>query len=105
MGLVALEVRLDRGDGLLVILVTGKLQQLGGIAEAALEPPDDRDDGLETRALAAKRLRPLRVVPDLRILELAPYLLESLAACRDVKGTPSGRPNALAYLRYARQWR
>jgi hypothetical protein len=74
--------------GGLVALTLGQLQELLRIADALGGAIDLRDVGAETGALLPKLLRPLRLLPDRRILELPPYLLEALFLAVVFKETP-----------------
>jgi hypothetical protein len=83
-----LRVRDDRVRGALVVFGDRELEQLAGLDDAGLQPLELVDDLRETRALAPELLRALRVVPDVRVLELAGDFLEPFALGIDVKGTP-----------------
>jgi len=65
-----------------------KLEQFLRLGEAVLEPVERLDDGLEACTLAPEFLRPVRVVPDARILEFPQDLRQPLAAPLVVKDTP-----------------
>src|SRR5690625_1690254 len=52
------------------------------------------DNLLQLRPLFAERLRALRIVPDVGLLELAAYFLEPCVFLVIVKDTPSGLRNA-----------
>jgi hypothetical protein len=65
-----------------------ELEQLARLGDTAREPAEPFDDALEPRAFAPELLRTRRVVPDVRVLELARYFLEAFALRIEVKGTP-----------------
>ena len=57
-------------------------------AQTLAQCADAVDDAVELRAFLAELLRTLRIVPDVRVLELAPYFLEAFALGLVVKDTP-----------------
>jgi hypothetical protein len=83
-----LDVGDDRVRGALVVLRDRELEQLAGFADAALQRFELVDDLREACALAPEVLRALRVVPDVRVLELAGDFLQPLALGIEVKDTP-----------------
>ena len=89
-------VGVDLGDDGRVRLLLGHGEERLRVLEAGVEPVEALYDLREPRALAAERLRPFGLAPDIGQLELAVDLLESLAARTDVKDTPSGHRDALA---------
>jgi hypothetical protein len=95
IALEALSILLDVPGGGLIGLCLGQLQELRRIGDALGGAIDLRDVGTEARALLAELLRPLRLRPDGRILELPTYLLEALFLAVVLKETPVAR-------RYAR---
>jgi len=89
---MALDV-LDHGiGGFLVVLRLGQVEQFARAAQALGQLADAVDGLVERRALAPQRLRALRVVPDVGVLEYALYFLEALALGVVVKETPSAHP-------------
>ena len=89
-------VGIDFGDGVGVGFLLGQGEQRPGVIEAGVEAVEALDDPGEVRALAAQGLRPGRFAPHVGQLQLAVDLFQLLAACRDVKDTPSGHPDAPA---------
>jgi hypothetical protein len=77
--------------GRLVALALGELQQLRRIVDAFGGAIDLRDLGRETRPLLPELLRPLRLRPDGRVLELPSYLLQALFLAVVLKETPVAR--------------
>ena len=63
-------------------------EQIPRVRDALGEPVDGADDAFELGALAAQRLRPFWLAPDLRVLELAQYLGQALLLAGVVKDTP-----------------
>jgi len=61
--------------------------QLRSLAERLVDAAQRADDGFELGALAPQALRALGIAPDVRILELAVDLFETLALRLEVKGT------------------
>jgi len=55
----------------MVVFGAGKLEQLTGVGEPAAYAAQRADDGFERLLLLAELLGALRVVPQLRVLELA----------------------------------
>jgi hypothetical protein len=82
------EVGGNRLGGAVVLFGFGQVEKLSSAGQAIAERADPVDDLVERGAFLAELLRPLRVVPDVRVLELAGYLLETLAFCVVVKDTP-----------------
>ncbi len=79
------------GDGrgrAFVVFADRKIEQIAGLAERIGQRADAADDALEIRALLAELLRALRVVPDVRVFELARDFLEALGLRIEVKDTP-----------------
>jgi len=83
-----IEVDGNRFGGAVVLFGFGQIEKFVGAGQAVAERADAVDDLVERRALLAELLRPLRVVPDVRVLEFAGYFLETLAFCVVVKDTP-----------------
>jgi len=86
----AAHVGLDLGEGALVAFLGGKLEELAALGESPGQLVEDVDDVLQLGPLPAELLGPLGLLPDVRVLELAPDLLETFLLARVVKGTPSG---------------
>ena len=84
----SVEVGGNRLGGAVVLLGFGQVEQLAGAAQAVAERSDPVDDLVERGAFLAELLRLFRVVPDVWILELPGYLLETLALGVVVKDTP-----------------
>ena len=78
----------NRRDRAFVVLADRKIQQIAGFAERVGQRADAADDALEIRALLAELLRALRVVPDVRVFELARDFFEALGLHIEVKDTP-----------------
>jgi len=89
-------VGVDLGDDGRVRLLRGHVEERLRVVESGIEPVKALYDLREPRALAAERLSPLGLAPDVGQLELPIDLLEPLAARTDVKDTPSGHRDALA---------
>jgi hypothetical protein len=87
---------LDIGDhgvrGVLVVLAFGQVQQFAGAAQSLGQLADAVDGLVEQRTLAPQGLRPLGVVPDVRVFQFAFYFLQALALGVVVKETPSAHP-------------
>jgi hypothetical protein len=75
--------------GIAVVLFLGKRQQIFRIRQAAAKLVQRDDYELQRSAFLAQRLRALRIVPDVGLLEFALYFGESLCLGLIVKGTPS----------------
>jgi len=75
-------------DRALVVLADREIEQVAGFAERVGQRTNAADDALETRAFLAELLRALRVVPDVRVLELARDFFEALRLRIEVKDTP-----------------
>jgi hypothetical protein len=86
--LVALDLLGDRVDRGRVTLLHRHPEQVAGVGDALGELIDGADDALELRPLAAQRLRPLGLAPDLRVLELAQYFGQAFLLAGVVKDTP-----------------
>ncbi len=93
--LEALDVGADRGDvtghlgdGGLVLLLLGELEQGGGVSQAAADAVEVSDDGLELRPLPAQGLGTPRVVPGGRVLQGFLDLGEAPLLGGVVKDTP-----------------
>jgi hypothetical protein len=71
-----------------IVLGFGQLEKLIRAAQAFAERTDAVDDAVKLRALLAELLRTLRIVPDVRVFELAAYFLEPIALGIVVKDTP-----------------
>lgn len=62
------------------------------LGRAFLQVLDAVDRLVEQRTLPPQRLGPLRIVPDVRVLQFALYFLQALALGIVVKDTPSALP-------------
>jgi hypothetical protein len=82
------DVARDGGRSALVAFGLGQFEQFAGTGEVVAERTDAVDDAVERRALLAELLRALRVVPDVRVFQLAAYFLEPFAFAVVVKDTP-----------------
>jgi hypothetical protein len=81
------------GDGFerrVVGIAARELEQLGAVADAGIEPDQRDDDVVERLLLLAELLRALRIVPDLRVLELARNLRQPRRLGVEVKDTSAG---------------
>jgi len=84
----AIDVARHRFGGAGVVLRLGEVQQLIGAVQPFAERANAIDDAVELSTLLAELLRALRVVPDVRVFELASYFLEPIALDVVVKDTP-----------------
>jgi hypothetical protein len=84
----SVEVGGNRFGGAVVLLGFCQVEQFAGPGQAVAERANAVDDLVERGALLAELLGPLRVVPDVRVLQLAGYFLETLALGVVVKDTP-----------------
>jgi len=80
----------------MVCVAARQLEQLGGVGEAAADAPQRGDDRFERLFLPAQLLRALRVLPELRVLDLAVQRFESALPGLEVKDTSAARPTAPA---------
>lgn len=63
---------LDDGvDGFFVIFFSGQFEQFRGVLQGLVEFGEGVDNAFELAAFTPKRLRPLRIFPDCRLLEFA----------------------------------
>jgi hypothetical protein len=85
---------LDREQAVEVLVGLRHLVQLGVVGEVRRQVVDRLDHGLERALLAAELLRPLRLVPDLGVLEGGVDLVQAQRLAVVVKDTPGGRPCA-----------
>jgi hypothetical protein len=92
--LEAVDVAGDREQRRVVVLGARQLEELRAVGEAVVERRQRADDRVERLLLLAELLRALRVVPDLRVLELARYRREPRGLLVDVKDTSASRPPA-----------
>ncbi len=88
MGGKRIDVAGDRNGCPFVVFRFGELEQFIGAGQAVAERAYAVDDAVERCALLAELLRAFRIVPDVRILELAAYFLEPFALGVVVKDTP-----------------
>jgi hypothetical protein len=71
-----------------VVLGLCQFEQFIGTGQTVAKRANAVDDPVERGAFLAQLLGPFRVVPDVRVLELAGYFLETLALGVVVKDTP-----------------
>ncbi|GAC1301197.1 MAG: hypothetical protein NVSMB10_00330 [Steroidobacteraceae bacterium] len=83
------DVRLDFRRRRQVAFRRGQLEQLRRVGETPGQSIQIANDRFELRAFFAEILRPIRIVPDARLLEFAFYFLESLVLGVVIKDTPS----------------
>ena len=84
----SVEIGGNRLGRAVVLLGFGQVEQFTGPGQAFAERADSVDDPVERSAFLAELLGPLRVVPDVGVLEFAGYFLEALALGVVVKDTP-----------------
>ena len=84
------------GHRRVVALFAGQRQQLGDFVQTPVEFFQPLDHGFQLGAFLAERLRPLRVVPDIRLLQLPVDFVQPLALGLEVKDTPSETRSAPA---------
>jgi hypothetical protein len=92
MGGEACDIGDDRIGRVLVVLALGEVKQFAGTHQPFGQVADAIDGLVEIGAFAPQRLRALRVVPDVRILEFAFYFLKPFVLAVVVKETPSAHP-------------
>jgi hypothetical protein len=92
------EVGFDFGDRALIAVAFSKLEEFGGVGESARQAVESADDVVELGPLLAQFLRALRVVPDVRLLELTVYFFEAFALVVVLKDTPLKKPYGLRVL-------
>jgi hypothetical protein len=85
---MAFDVLDHRLGGALVVLHLGQVQQFGGAGEPGGQAPDAVDDLVQRGALAAERLRPLRIVPDIGAFQFAGDFFQTFDLEVEVKDTP-----------------
>jgi len=83
-----LEVRGNLTDRAFVLFIDSHFEEFGGIAEALAGFVQGLDNLLKGGALAAQGLGALRVVPDVRVFQLAGDFFEPVALYSVVKDTP-----------------
>ena len=88
VGLQCMDVLLDSIQRFLVAFLGRKLKQLAGVLQRARHVVQSADDLFEARTFPSKLLRTLRVVPDLRLFQLADDFRQSLILAIEVKDTP-----------------
>ena len=64
------------------------LQQFAHVAETGADPFEIADDAFECGAFLTERLRAIRIVPDVGLLQFEFYLFEAAFAFVEVKDTP-----------------
>src|SRR5439155_8714761 len=75
----------DRSERRIVALGACEIEELGAVVQALVEQDQCADDLIELFLFAAQILRALRIVPDVRVLELAGDDFEALALRFEVK--------------------
>jgi len=78
----------DGKHGAFVIVGLGHVEQFRGFDESIGIEPDFADGLFQRRAFLAQRLRPLGLVPDGGVFQLAADFFESLYLAIEVKDTP-----------------
>jgi hypothetical protein len=78
----------DRLNAVFIILFDGHTQQLASIAQAYLELLEHEDYFFQAGPVLTHFLRLLRVVPNIRLLELADYFFKFFFPPTEVKDTP-----------------
>jgi hypothetical protein len=89
--LEALQVALDLGRGVGVVFLYGKCEQFIRVLQPVRDLIEPGDDLLQPRPLLAKSLCPLRVIPDVRLFQLALDLDQPFRLLVVVKDTSSTR--------------
>jgi hypothetical protein len=97
-------VGLDALDDILVAFRLAQFQHLAGIAQALRQRGDAVDHPFQLRAFLAQLLGMRRVVPDIRILQLATDFLQALGAGVEVKDTPGANAGARSGRRCWHGW-
>jgi hypothetical protein len=87
-----LEIGLGLGDDALIALGLAKLDEAELVIELLLDPLIAVDGVVELVALAQRRLRSLRLVPELGVLGLGVQLLEPAYSIVPVKDASSAGP-------------
>jgi hypothetical protein len=82
-------IPLDLGGGAGIGLFGRHIQELACVAQTAAQAIEIVDDFLELRALLAELLRPLRILPNIRLLELPGDFLQALVLVVVIKDTSS----------------
>jgi hypothetical protein len=96
-------IQKNTGESRIIILGAGHVEELFGVRNAAADAPERADQALQLLLLLAQLLRALRVVPQLRVLELAVQRLQALFLGLEVKDTSAAQPIATAERRAS--WR
>ena len=78
----------DTLDSVFVFFLDGHFQQLFTICEAASQLINSADNRFEGRTFLTQFLGISRIIPDIRIFQLALYFLQSFALVSVVKDTP-----------------
>jgi hypothetical protein len=85
-------VAFDGGEGRVVALAAGELEELLRVPQAAVEGRQAADDRVELLLLPAEILGAPRVIPDLGILERFGDRIEASLLRLEVKDTSAARP-------------
>jgi hypothetical protein len=97
-------IRSDTKNRRLVFLGARELEQLARVREAAADSPERADYAFQRFLLLAELLRALRVVPQLRVFELAIQRFQAVLLRLEVKDTSAARPTASAGRRAMRRF-
>jgi hypothetical protein len=85
---MALDVLDHRLGGALVVFQLGQVQQLGRAGQPGGQAADAVDDLVQRGTLAAERLRPLRIVPDIGAFQFAGDFFQTFDLGIEAKDTP-----------------
>lgn len=85
------EIGHDFIDGCGVIFLDRKIQQFAGVSETSTQRVESGDNLFQSCSLLPQRLRPIRIVPDIGLFELALDLGQPFRLGLVVKGTSSTR--------------
>jgi hypothetical protein len=83
------DISLDLGDRAVIRLRRREVEQLARIGERRLEAIEAADDLLQLGSFPPELLRPIGLIPDTRLLELALYFLQPLVLVVVIKDTSS----------------
>jgi len=75
--------------GLGILLGFGKIKQLAGAEQSAIEPLDGQYVLFQQRTLPTQRLRALGIVPDIGVFQFTGDFFEAFLFDIEVKETPS----------------
>jgi hypothetical protein len=83
-------------DSRVIVLGSRKLEKLRRVGEADADAAERGDDRFQLLLFLAELLGALRVVPELRVFELAVQRREARLLRFEVKDTSAARPTAIA---------